>query len=104
MSPTNRLFLFGFVDFFLRRGGGGDRASETLGGPLKYALMLVVLTALEWRSSVVGVVAILQVCHLGNLQLPQYSGVPVSRQPRDKPINLVLTLLWPYPSLRPFWP
>ena len=32
------------------------------------------------------------------------SGVPISRPPRDQPINLVLSLLWSYPSLRPLWP
>lgn len=45
--------------------GVSGRASETLGGPLKYALMLVALTAVEWRSSVVGVVALLQVGTVG---------------------------------------
>lgn len=37
-----------------------DRAWETLGGPLKYALALAALTAVEWRRSISGVVAILQ--------------------------------------------
>eukprot|EP00903_Cladosiphon_okamuranus_P019448 g17882.t1 len=36
------------------------RASETLGGPLKYAMVMGLITALEWRTSVVGVLAVLQ--------------------------------------------
>lgn len=37
------------------------RASETLGGPLKYSLAMGIITALEWRTSVVGILAVLQV-------------------------------------------
>lgn len=36
------------------------RASETLGGPLKYSLGMGIITALEWRTSVVGILAVLQ--------------------------------------------
>ena len=32
-----------------------------------------------------------------------YSGAPILRPPRDKPINVVLSLLWSYPSSRPLW-
>lgn len=41
--------------------GKSHRASETLGGPLKYSLAIVLITTLEWRTSVVGVIAMLQV-------------------------------------------
>lgn len=37
------------------------RASETLGGPLKYSLAMGLITAVEWRTSVVGIIAVLQV-------------------------------------------
>eukprot|EP00752_Nemacystus_decipiens_P002317 g2191.t1 len=36
------------------------KASETLGGPLKYSLAMGLITALEWRTSVVGIIAVLQ--------------------------------------------
>ncbi|CAM9376143.1 unnamed protein product [Choristocarpus tenellus] len=36
------------------------KASETLGGPLIYALVLTLVTAVGWRSSVVGMVAVSQ--------------------------------------------
>ncbi|CAM9912835.1 unnamed protein product [Pylaiella littoralis] len=36
------------------------RASETLEGPLKYSLAIVLITILEWRTSAVGIVAMLQ--------------------------------------------
>lgn len=37
------------------------RASETLEGPLKYSLAIVLITVVEWRTSVVGLIAMMQV-------------------------------------------
>ncbi|CAM9619402.1 unnamed protein product [Ectocarpus sp. 12 AP-2014] len=36
------------------------KASETLDGPLKYSLAIVLITVVEWRTSVVGLIAMMQ--------------------------------------------
>lgn len=70
-SSTAWVSRFLLVQYLLR--AHRRRASEALGGPLKYSLVMTLITALEWRRSLVGIVAVLQVHKSSSVQHHQVS-------------------------------